>query len=84
MKTLKVRIICTAYYDSEILVPDELSLEGARDFAKSHMEDIPVTEMEWIGDIEMDEDEDYLAESETDDEDYLAVDGANHLGPFRK
>lgn len=42
MKTLNVTILCQAYYTSHIEVPDELTFEEALEYAKDHMEDIPI------------------------------------------
>lgn len=57
MKTLNVKVICKAVYSSEIKVPDELTLEEAIEYAKQHMDDINVGEMDWISDEEIYEDD---------------------------
>ena len=51
-RTLDVDISCTAYYHSEIEVPEDMTLERAIEYAKEHLEEIPVTELEYIDDRE--------------------------------
>lgn len=55
MKTLKVSMICMAVYRSSIEVPDNMTLEEAIEYAKKHTDEINTGEMEWISDIELDE-----------------------------
>ncbi len=55
MKTLNVTVICKAVYNSSIEVPDDMTLEEAIDYAKEHTDEIHTGEMEWISDIEIDE-----------------------------
>lgn len=54
-KTLKVRINCIAYYDAEIIVPDNLSLDEAIEYAKQNIDSISISELEWIKDTDIDE-----------------------------
>lgn len=42
MRTLNVTVMCQAYYTSHIEVPDELTFEEALEYAKDHIEDIPI------------------------------------------
>ena len=55
MKTLNVTMICKAVYNSSIEVPDDMTFEEAIEYAKEHNDEIHVGEMEWISDIEIDE-----------------------------
>ena len=57
MKTLNVTVNCVAVYNSSIEVPDNMSLEEAIEYAKNHIDDIPLGELE------------YVKESDTLDED---------------
>lgn len=56
MKRLNVTVICMAVYNSSIEVPDDMSLQEAIEYAKNHIDEIPLGEMEWIsGSDEIDE-----------------------------
>lgn len=55
MKTLNITMICKAVYNSSIEVPDNMTFEEAIEYAKEHNGEINVGEMEWISDIEIDE-----------------------------
>lgn len=49
MKTLNVTILCQAYYTSHIEVPDDMTFEEAIEYAKEHIEDIPInSELEYV------------------------------------
>lgn len=48
MKTLSVRIWCQAWYDSEIEVPDGMTLKEAVEYAKEHIEEIPLKGLEYL------------------------------------
>lgn len=50
MKTLNVTVTCMAVYCSSIKVPDELTLEEAIEYAKEHINEIPIGELEWLSD----------------------------------
>ena len=57
MKRLNVTVSCIAVYNSSIEVPDEMTLEEAIEYAKLHINEIPLGEMEYISDSdELDED----------------------------
>lgn len=57
MKILDVTVMCKAVYNSEIEVPDDMTLEEAIEYAKQHIQDIPVGELDWIENSdEIDED----------------------------
>lgn len=49
-KTLRIRVWCQASYDSEIQVPAELSLEEAFAYASEHLDEIPVTQLDYLPD----------------------------------
>jgi hypothetical protein len=56
MKKLNVTATCMAVYNSSIEVPDEMNLEEAIEYAKEHINEIPLGEMEYISDSdELDE-----------------------------
>lgn len=56
MKKLNVSVICMAVYNSSIEVPDDMTLEEAIEYAREHIDDIPLGEVEWIpGGDELDE-----------------------------
>ena len=48
MSRLYVGIQCMAYYSSAIEVPDGLSLEEAIEYAEQHIDEIPLSNMDWI------------------------------------
>lgn len=48
MKRLNVTVTCMAVYNSSIEVPDEMSLEEAIEYAKEHIDEIPLGEMEYV------------------------------------
>ena len=50
MKRLNVTATCMAVYNSGIDVPDEMILEEAIEYAKEHINEIPIGELEWIPD----------------------------------
>lgn len=50
MKRLNVTVTCMAVYCSGIGVPDEMTLEEAIEYAKKHIDEIPIGELEWISD----------------------------------
>jgi hypothetical protein len=50
MKRLNVTVTCMAVYCSGIDVPDEMALEEAIEYAKKHIDEIPIGELEWISD----------------------------------
>lgn len=49
-KTLNVSILCQAYYNGSIEVPDSLTLEEAIEYAKDHLQDIPLGPLEYVVD----------------------------------
>ncbi len=50
MKALEVSVTCMATYNSTIMVPKNLSLEEAIQYAKDHVNVIPVTELNYVSD----------------------------------
>ena len=53
MKRLDVTATCMAVYNSYIMVPDEFSEKEAIEYAKKHIDEIPVGEMEYISDSDI-------------------------------
>lgn len=49
-KRLNVTVECLAIYNSGIDVPEELSLEEAIQYAKEHIDEIHLGELEYISD----------------------------------
>ena len=50
MKTLNVTILCQAYYNSSIEVPDDMTFDEAIKYAKEHIDDIPINSpLEYVG-----------------------------------
>lgn len=49
-KRLNVAATCMAVYNSSIDVPADLSLEEAIQYAKDHIDEIPIGELEYISD----------------------------------
>lgn len=49
-RTLRVRVWCQASYDSEIQVPADLSLKEAFEYASEHLDEIPLTQLEYLPD----------------------------------
>ena len=50
MRKLDVTVQCMATYNSSIMVPKNLSLEEAIVYAKDHINNINITELEYISD----------------------------------
>ena len=49
--------MCKAVYNSGIEVPNNMTLEEAIEYAKQHIQDIPVGELDWVENSdEIDED----------------------------
>ena len=42
MKTLNITVTCRAYYNSSIEVPDDMTLDEAIEYAKEHIDDVPI------------------------------------------
>lgn len=55
MKTLNVTVNCLGVYNSSIQVPDGMTIEEAIKYASQHLDEIPMREVEWIGDANLDE-----------------------------
>ena len=53
MKRLNLTATCMAVYNSSIMVPDELTLEEAIQYAKDHIDEICVGELNYIPDSDM-------------------------------
>lgn len=52
-KRLNLTVQCMAVYNSGIDVPDSMNLEDAIEYAKAHINEINVGEMEYIGDSDV-------------------------------
>lgn len=71
-RTLCVCVACQAYYGSEIRVPKDLSLDEAIEYAKDHLDEAPLGNLEYISDSdELDENNCEFAEPEQDEEEEL-------------
>ena len=71
MKILNVTIVCHAYYNSYIEVPDDMTFDEAIEYAKEHIEDIPINSpLEYVsGSDELDVDNcDFDDDDEEDEE----------------
>lgn len=55
MKTLNVTVNCLGVYNSSIQVPDEMTIDEAIKYASKHLDLIPMGEVEWFGDANLDE-----------------------------
>lgn len=57
-KTFNVTVCCMAYYNSSIEVPADFTREQALEYAKEHIDTIPIkSELEYVSDSdELDED----------------------------
>lgn len=56
MQKLNVTVQCSAVYNSSIMVPGELTLEEAIQYAKDHIDEISLGELDYISDSdELDE-----------------------------
>lgn len=56
MKRLNVTVTCMAVYNSAIEVPDDMTIEEAIEYAKEHINEIPIGELKYISDSdELDE-----------------------------
>ena len=58
MKRLNVTVECMAVYNSTIMVPDELTLEEAIQYAKDHIDESCVGELSYIPDSDTIDEED--------------------------
>lgn len=69
MKRLNVTIQCMAVYNSSIEVPEEMTLEEAIEYAKNHLNEIPLEELEYVDDSDiLDEDNCDFEEDDEEDE----------------
>ena len=49
-KTLHIRVYCEASYNSKIQVPADLSIEEAFAYANEHLDEIPLTQLNYLPD----------------------------------
>lgn len=57
-KTFYLTVCCNAYYNSSVEVPDHFTREEALEYAKTHLEDVPIADgLEYVsGSDTLDED----------------------------
>lgn len=55
MKTLNVTVNCLGVYNSSIQVPDDMTIDEAIKYASNHLDLIPMGQVEWVGDVNLDE-----------------------------
>jgi hypothetical protein len=55
MKTLNVTVNCLGVYNSSIQVPDNMTIDEAIKYASEHLDLIPMGQVEWVGDTNLDE-----------------------------
>lgn len=55
MKTLNVTVNCIGVYNSSIQVPDEMTIDEAIKYASKHLDLIPMRQVEWVEDANLDE-----------------------------
>ena len=67
-KTLNVCVTCKAYYHSSIEVPKDMNFEEALAYAREHLDELEVDELEYEGEDELDEDNCEFDEYDNDDE----------------
>lgn len=69
MRKLNVAVQCMATYNSEIEVPDDMSLENAVEYAKEHIDEINIGELNWVSDSdEIDEEHCFFTTDDEEDE----------------
>ena len=54
MKKLRVKVCCSAYYEPTMEVPDNLDFNEAITYAQKNLQNIPVHELIFDGDEEID------------------------------
>ncbi len=57
VKHLKLSVLCSATYNSSIDVPADMSLKEAVIYAQEHSDDIPLTELTYLPDSDIVEEE---------------------------
>lgn len=58
LKTFNLTIVCKAYYNSSIEVPDDFTREQTLEYARVHLSEVPIVDgLEYVsGSDELDED----------------------------
>lgn len=51
-QTLSVNVACRAHYNSEIRVPKDLNRDEAIEYAKNHLDEAPLGNLEYISDLD--------------------------------
>ena len=54
MKKLRVKVCCSAYYETTMEVPDNLDFNEAITYAQKNLQNIPVRELIFDGDEKID------------------------------
>ena len=67
MRKLNVAVQCMAVYNSSIMVPEELTLDEAIKYAKAHIDEINVTEMSYVSDSDVLDEEFCAFDDESED-----------------
>ncbi len=65
-KRLNVTVVCFAVYNSGIDVPYEMSLDEAIQYAKNRIDEIPISELEYISDTDEIDEENCYFETDLD------------------
>lgn len=65
-KTLNITAQCLAVYNSSIEVPFDMSLSEAILYAKNHINEIPISELEYISDSDEIDEENCYFETDID------------------
>lgn len=58
MKIVKFSVVCTAIYESELELPDDVDTNDQEEvlgFIRDSLSDVPVGEMNWLEDLDPDE-----------------------------
>lgn len=53
MKKLNVTVLCMAVYNSSILVPENMDISEAIQYAKEHIKEIPLGTLEYVQDSDI-------------------------------
>lgn len=54
MAKYQFTVMCNAIYHSELELPDDVKDEDVLHYIHDHLDDAPVNELEWLGDIDPD------------------------------
>ena len=66
MAKLNIRVWCQAFYDTSIEIPNKnMSIEDAFEYAKDHINEAPITTLNYLEDSDELDDEDLYNETHT-------------------